>query len=81
MARGCGWEVRVACFVDAHRGQVPVSRVNAGFVGAGLVGRVGLCGGRSCCERCEAQLVRGFLHGTLGGCWCTCLIVVDGSGV
>ena len=45
MARACGWEVPVGCLVDAYRGRVPVARVDAGGVGAGLLGVVGGCAG------------------------------------
>ena len=48
MARASGREVPVGCLVDAHRGLVPVARVDAGGVGAGLVGVMGGCAGKSC---------------------------------
>ena len=38
MARARGLEVPIGCIVAVYCGRVPVARVNAGGVGAGLVG-------------------------------------------
>ena len=81
MARGGGQEVPVGCLVDAHCGSVPVARVDAGGVGAGLVGVVGGCAAESCCEVWEAQLVHGFPDGNVGGCGWAGAVVIGGGGV
>ena len=81
MARACGWEVPVGCLVDAHRGWVPVARVNAGWVGAGLVGVMGGCAGESCREIGEAKLVHGVPDSHVGGCGWAGAVVVGGGGV
>ena len=67
VARARGREVPVGCLVDPHRGWVPVARVDAGGVGASLVGVMGGCAGESCCEVGEAQLVHGVSDGRVGG--------------
>ena len=54
MARPRRREVPVGCLVDAHRGWVPVARVNAGGADAGLLGLIGGFAGESCCEVGEA---------------------------
>ena len=81
MARACGREVAVGCFVDAHRGWVPVAPVDAGWVGAGLVGLMGGCAGESCREVREAQLVHGVPDSFVDGCGWAGAVVVGGGGV
>ena len=81
MARACGREVPVGCFVDAHCGWVPVARVDAGWVRAGLVGVMGGCAGESCREVGEAQLVHGVPDSCVGGCGWAHAVVVGGGGV
>ena len=68
MARARGREVPVGCLLDRYPARVPVARVDAEGVGAGLVGILGACAGESCCEVGEAQLVDGVSDGHVGGC-------------
>ena len=81
MARARGREVPVGCLVDAHRGWVSVARVDAGGVGAGLVGVMGGCAGESCSKVGEAELVHGASDGHVGGCGWVVAVVVGGGGV
>ena len=78
MARACGLEVPVGCFMDAHCGW---TRVDAGWVGAGLVGVTGGCGGESCREVGGAQLVHGVPDSYVGGCGWAGAVVVGAGGV
>ena len=80
MARTRGWEVPVGCLMDTHRGWVPIARVDAGGVGAGLVGVMGGCAGEPCREVGEAQLVQGVLDSYVGGCGWAGAVVVSGGG-
>ena len=66
MTRACGREVPAGCLGDAHRGSVPVARVDAGGVGASLVGLVGGCAGESCFGVGESQLLHGARDGNHG---------------
>ena len=68
MARARGREVPVGCLLDAYPGLVPVARVDAAGVAAGLVAVVGGCAGESCREVGEAQLVHGVPDGNVAGC-------------
>ena len=81
MARACGREVPVGCLVDTYCGWVPVARVDAGGVGAGLAGVMGGCAGEPCREVGEAQLVHGVPNGYVGGCGWAGAVVVGGGGV
>ena len=81
MARACGREVPVGCLVDAHRGWVPLARVDAGGVGAGLVGVMAGCAGESCPEVGEAQLVHGVPDSYVGGRRWAGPVIVGGGGV
>ena len=54
-----GLEVPVGCLMDAHRRWVPVARVDAGGLGASLLGVMGGCAGEPGLEVSEAQLVHG----------------------
>ena len=81
MARACGREVPVGCFVDAHCGWVPVARVDAGWVGAGLAGVMGGCAGESCCEVGEASVGAWRADSCVGGCGWAGAVVVGGGGV
>ena len=81
MARAHGREVPVGCLVDGYRGWVPVAHVDAGGLGAGLVGVVGGFAGESCCEVGEAQLVHGISDGNVGGSGWGSAVVVGGGGV
>ena len=68
VAPACWREHPLGCFVDTHRGWVPVARVDGGGLGTGLVGVVGGCAGESCCEIGEAKLVHGIPDGNVRGC-------------
>ena len=81
MARARGREVPVGRLVDAHRGRVPIARVDAGGVGAPLVGVMGGCAGESCREVGEAQLVHGVPDSYVGGCGWAGAVVVSGGGL
>ena len=81
MARVRGREVPVGCLVDAHRSWIPISRVDAGRVGAGLGGVMTGCAAESCCEGGEAQLVHGVADCHVGGCGWAGAVVVGGNGV
>ena len=81
MARARAQEVPVGRLVHAHRGWVPLARVNAGGVGAGLVGVMGGCAGESCREVGEAQLVYGVPDSYVEGCGWAGAVVVGGGGV
>ena len=80
VARARGREVPVGLLVDAHHGWVPVARVNAGGMGAGLVGVVKGCAGESCCEVGEAQLVHGVPGKYVGRCGWASWVVVHERG-
>ena len=67
--------------MDAYCGWVLVARVDAGGVGAGLVGVMGGCAGRPCREVGEAQLVYGVPDGYVGGCGSASAVVVGEGGV
>ena len=67
--------------MDAHHGGVPVAHVNAGGVGAGLLGVVGGCAGESCCGVRVAQLVHGVPDDHVGGCGWAGTVVVGGGQV
>ena len=76
MARARWREVPVRCLVEVYCGWVPVARVDAGGVGAGLVGETGGCAGEPCCEVGEAQFVHGVPDGYVGGCgWAGAVVV------
>ena len=81
MARARGQEGPVGCLVDPCCGWVPVAPVNAGGLGAGLVGVMGGCAGEPCGEVGEAQLVHGVPDGYVGGCGWAGAVVVGGGGV
>ena len=59
MAPARGREVPIGCIVDMYRGWVPVARVDAGAVCAGLVGVREGSASESCCEVGEVHLVHG----------------------
>ena len=81
MARACGREVPVGCFVDAQRCWVPVAGVDAGWLGAGLVGVMRVCASETCRGVGEAQLVHGVPDSYVGGCRWAGAVVVVGGGV
>ena len=81
MARARGRKVPVGCLVDAYCGWVPIARVDAGGVGAGLVRVMGGCAGKLCREVGEARLVHGVPDGYVGGSGWAGAVVVGGGGV
>ena len=81
MARARGREVPVGCVVEVYCGWVPVAHVDAGGVGAGLVGVIGGCAGEPCSEVGEAELVHGVPDSYGGGCGWAGAVVVGGGGV
>ena len=81
MARARGREVSVGCLVDEYCSWVPVARVDAGEVGASLVGVMGGCVSEPCGEIGEAQLVHGAPDSCVGCCGWAGAVVVGGGGV